>query len=63
MAVATHETVSRYKGCVGALLPNMIGRIVDDNGQDVPLGEVGELWLHGPNMAKCVQHFIALPLC
>ena len=52
VAVASHDVLSRNKGCVGALLPNMTGRIVDDNGQDVPLGEVGELWLYGPNMAK-----------
>lgn len=25
-------------------------RVVDGNGQDVPLGEVGELWVRGPNV-------------
>jgi len=25
-------------------------RVVDANGQDVPLGEVGELWIRGPNV-------------
>ena len=56
VAVATHEVLSQHKGCVGPLLPNMTGKIVDDNGLDVPEGEAGELWLHGPNIVKYAAH-------
>ena len=37
-------------GSIGPLLPGQRARIVDDSGEDVPLGEQGELWLHGPNI-------------
>lgn len=39
-------------GTIGVLLPNIEGRLVDENGRDVPIGSPGELWLRGPNIAK-----------
>jgi acyl-CoA synthetase (AMP-forming)/AMP-acid ligase II len=40
-------------GSCGTLLPNMKCRLVDpETGKDVPIGEVGELWMAGPNVMK-----------
>ena len=44
--------LAKYPGSVGLLMPNMTGRIVDEDGRDVPVGEVGELWVRGPNIVK-----------
>ncbi|KAF7314601.1 hypothetical protein MKEN_00933800 [Mycena kentingensis (nom. inval.)] len=35
----------------GVLIPGMTGRIVRDDGSDAPLGDVGELWIKGPNVS------------
>lgn len=46
-----------HRGCVGLLVPNMEARLVDDDDQDVPVGNSGELWVRGPNIMKWViQH-------
>ena len=37
---------------VGFVLPGVEVRIRDDEGNDVPAGEVGELWARGPNIMK-----------
>ncbi|KAI8048380.1 hypothetical protein BDF22DRAFT_703076 [Syncephalis plumigaleata] len=37
---------------IGLLLPNMIAKIVDQDGNTLPLGEKGELCLYGPNIMK-----------
>jgi len=37
---------------VGAPVPVVDIRICDDQGKDVPLGEVGEVWIGGPNVVK-----------
>ena len=39
-------------GTVGVPLPHRRVRIVDEQGQDVPDEEVGELWISGPGMFK-----------
>ncbi|KAK4516851.1 uncharacterized protein ATC70_000176 [Mucor velutinosus] len=39
-------------GSTGILLPNMLAKVVDENGNEVPQGERGELWLKGPNIMK-----------
>ena len=37
---------------VGPAIPGVRLRILDPAGQDLPDGEVGELWAHGPNVMK-----------
>ena len=37
-------------GSAGKLAMNAEARIVDENGNDVPRGEIGELWVKGPNI-------------
>jgi long-chain acyl-CoA synthetase len=37
---------------VGAPLPGVEVRFMDTQGRDVPTGEVGELWVRGPNVMK-----------
>jgi long-chain acyl-CoA synthetase len=37
-------------GTVGVLVPGVEARIVDDEGHDVPTGQVGELWVRGDNV-------------
>ena len=37
---------------VGRILPGMEARLVDTNGNEVNEGEVGELWVRGPNIMK-----------
>ncbi|PSR92110.1 hypothetical protein BD289DRAFT_364997 [Coniella lustricola] len=41
---------AKFMGSVGKLAPNMEAQIVDLEGNEVPLGEEGELWLKGPNV-------------
>lgn len=51
--VALLQTVlewAKYKGSVGTLIPNMTCRIVDLEGNDLPQGQEGEIWLKGPNV-------------
>lgn len=40
----------KFMGSVGKLVPNMESMIVDAEGNEVALGEEGELWLRGPNV-------------
>jgi long-chain acyl-CoA synthetase len=37
---------------VGAPVPVVDLRICDDDGKDVPIGEIGEVWIGGPNVVK-----------
>ena len=50
----THTQLwSDYKekiGSVGPLVPNMIAKYVDEEGNEVKPGETGELWMKGPNI-------------
>lgn len=39
-------------GSVGRLLPNQTAKYMTPEGTEVPLGEVGELWIKGPNIFK-----------
>lgn len=39
-------------GSVGRLLPNQIAKYMSPEENEVPLGEVGELWIKGPNVFK-----------
>jgi 4-coumarate--CoA ligase len=52
---ATHYTVpgADRAGKVGPLMPSTEGRIVDpQTGQDVGVGEPGEVWVRGPQVMK-----------
>ncbi|CAO3703640.1 unnamed protein product [Rhizopus stolonifer] len=40
------------EGSAGLLVSNMTAKLVDENGNEVPEGERGELWLKGPNVMK-----------
>jgi long-chain acyl-CoA synthetase len=40
------------KGSIGMPLPSVEAKVVDEEGHEVPLGEVGELIVKGPNVMK-----------
>lgn len=42
----------RKAGSIGTNINNVENRVVDEYGQDVPVGEVGELIVRGPNVMK-----------
>ncbi|CAI2466343.1 Long-chain-fatty-acid--CoA ligase [Serratia ficaria] len=42
--------LKHYSGSIGLPVPSTDIRLVDDNGQDVPVGEPGELWVKGPQV-------------
>jgi long-chain acyl-CoA synthetase len=46
------EDYQRRPDSVGAAVAVCDLRVVDENGRDVPGGEVGELWIKGPNVVK-----------
>ncbi|MDD3652754.1 MAG: class I adenylate-forming enzyme family protein [Desulfotomaculaceae bacterium] len=46
------EDLDAHQGSIGKPTFNMEARIVDANGNDVPVGEVGELLLKGPKIMK-----------
>lgn len=39
-------------GTIGPPLPSTLVKMVDDNGNEVPLGQPGELWVKGPQVMK-----------
>lgn len=39
-------------GSVGRLLPNLEARLVGENGDDVEVGQPGEIWVRGPIVMK-----------
>ena len=42
----------RKAGSIGQSIVNVENKIVDENGEEVPVGEVGELIVRGPNVMK-----------
>ncbi|KAK0386194.1 hypothetical protein NLU13_6031 [Sarocladium strictum] len=40
----------KFQGSVGKLYPNMEAKVVDEQGNEVPQGEAGELLVKGPNV-------------
>ncbi|MEO7744193.1 MAG: AMP-binding protein [Usitatibacter sp.] len=48
----TRHEAPRDDCSVGPAIPGVRLRIVDLEGRDLPDGEVGELWAHGPNVMK-----------
>jgi long-chain acyl-CoA synthetase len=54
-ALATGNTGVDYQrkpDSVGPPLPVCDARVVGEDGRDVPAGEIGELWMRGPNIVK-----------
>jgi long-chain acyl-CoA synthetase len=45
-------------GSVGKMLPGSSAKIVDEENKPLPAGEIGEVWLHGPNV---MQGYFNLP--
>ncbi|MFB6149437.1 MAG: class I adenylate-forming enzyme family protein [Halobacteriales archaeon] len=39
-------------GSVGQPIPHTASKIVDEDGEEVPIGEEGEIWLQGPQVMK-----------
>ncbi|KAK5173589.1 uncharacterized protein LTR77_002270 [Saxophila tyrrhenica] len=46
------EDWERHIGSVGQMLPNQTAKFMDAEDKEVPVGEVGELWIKGPNIFK-----------
>lgn len=44
------ETWNTAIGSIGRLLPNQTAKHISPTGEEVPVGEVGELWIKGPNV-------------
>ncbi|MER5959392.1 long-chain-fatty-acid--CoA ligase [Streptomyces sp. NPDC001939] len=47
-----HPDRPRKAGSIGTPIRDVEVRLLDDKGQDVPLGEIGELAVRGPNVMK-----------
>lgn len=47
---ATRNDSVEYSASIGVPVPNTDIRIVDEQGNDVPMGERGELWVKGPQV-------------
>ncbi len=52
LIAATRNDSTEYSGSIGVPVPNTDIRIVDDNGNDLALGERGELWVKGPQVMR-----------
>jgi acyl-CoA synthetase (AMP-forming)/AMP-acid ligase II len=46
------EDWNKSIGSVGALLPYQTAKYMSEDGTEVPVGQVGELWIKGPNVFK-----------
>lgn len=49
---ATYYDRERKPGSIGQAIPGVEVKVVDDDGNEVPIGEVGELIVRGPNVSK-----------
>lgn len=45
-------TVGKYTGSIGVPAPSTDVRLVSEEGEDVAMGEAGELWVKGPQVMK-----------
>jgi long-chain acyl-CoA synthetase len=52
VAIANPVTIEEWSGQIGVPLPSTEAAILDDDGHPVPLGEVGEIGLRGPQVMK-----------
>ncbi|HEY7889198.1 MAG TPA: AMP-binding protein [Steroidobacteraceae bacterium] len=51
-AAAINPTTEDYNGSIGLPVPSGEISIKDDQGQDLPLGEIGEICFRGPNVMR-----------
>jgi fatty-acyl-CoA synthase len=51
IAAVPRSSVHRKRGSCGLPVMNTRVRIVGEHGEDVPVGDVGEVWLSGPSMS------------
>lgn len=49
-AVTTTRMADQRPGSIGKVLPGQELRVVDEHGNDVLLGDPGEIWIRGPNV-------------
>lgn len=56
VAIANPVTVQEWSGQIGVPLPSTEAAILDEDGKPVPLGEVGEICLHGPQVMRGYWH-------
>lgn len=52
LIAASRYDSTEHTGSIGIPMPNTDIRIVDEQGNDVPMGERGELWVKGPQVMK-----------
>ncbi len=52
VAIANPVTIQEWSGQIGVPVPSTEAAILDDDGGDIPLGEVGEICLRGPQVMK-----------
>jgi fatty-acyl-CoA synthase len=50
-AMTVEESIA-HAGSIGKPLPYTETRLADDDGREVPIGEVGELWIRGPHVSR-----------
>ncbi|MFV3403170.1 long-chain-fatty-acid--CoA ligase FadD1 [Pseudomonas sp. NY15463] len=49
---AVNPAEANQVGTIGIPVPSTLCKIIDDNGQELPLGEIGELCVKGPQVMK-----------
>ena len=52
VAIANPVTIQEWSGQIGVPLPSTEAAVLDDDGGPIPLGEVGEICLRGPQVMK-----------
>ena len=52
LIAASRWDYTEHTGSIGVPVPNTDIRIMDDTGNEVPIGERGELWVKGPQVMK-----------
>lgn len=46
------DDIEKFPGSVGRCVPGQTLRLLDSQGHDVPIGEVGEVWTAGPSVMR-----------
>lgn len=61
MPITDRARIVEKAGSAGIPGPTLRLRLVDDEGQDVPDGQVGEIWINGPTLSPCYWNRPELP--